>query len=357
MNLENFLIKFQECFPPYKRSVSNSGILETTETVLQKLIELITCVDDQSFEKIQTTKLQVIDSWKDQKDIICSSIESYLQGDIVECYNKIFKKYFWEKHGIEKNIFYKPLLENYPFYRLRVNDSNTPFTYQDMFHIPFNLIEMVSNQRFSISGYPCLYLGNSSYCCWEELQRPNFDRCNFSILKSNTSLNFFDLTPPITIKSKHDLYRLPLVVSCALKFTKDKSPFKAEYIISQAVLQSLVRFNNKNILLSYSSEISKFHGLIYLSTHADKSLYTDLNYICNYVIPTVNRKNDVYCQDLSKIFEVSDSVSYQELWLRFPQIFSIMDENDTLHADDYKYSVFNIIEKYLKSKNVKKYNL
>lgn len=357
MNLENFIIKFQEGFPPYEKSISNLGILETTETVLQNLIDLITCVDDQSFEKIQTTKLQVIDDWKDQKGIICSSIDSYLQGDIVECYNKIYKKYFEEEHGIEKSVFYKPLLDNYPFYRLRVNETNKPFTYQEMFHIPFNLIELVSNQRFSISGYPCLYLGNSSYCCWEELQRTNLDRCNFAILKSNISLNFFDLTPPIAIKSKHDLYRLPLAVSCALKFTKDKSPFKAEYIISQAVLQSLVRFNNKKTFQNYGNKISKIHGLIYLSTYSNESLYSDLNYMCNYVIPTINKKNDVYCQDLSKIFEVSDSVSYQELWLRFPKIFSILDENDTLHTDDYRFSVFNIIEKYLKSKNVKKHYL
>lgn len=56
------------------------------------------------------------------------------------------------------------------FYRMRkIEDRRTNITYDEMFHIPLNKRRMVTTQRYSTPGYPCLYLGKSIYTCWEEM--------------------------------------------------------------------------------------------------------------------------------------------------------------------------------------------
>lgn len=61
------------------------------------------------------------------------------------------------------------------FYRIRVINDNNHLIPESFFHIPFEHRGKVSSQRFSIQGFPSLYLGKSVYICWEELNRPNIN--------------------------------------------------------------------------------------------------------------------------------------------------------------------------------------
>ena len=65
--------------------------------------------------------------------------------------------------------------KNYSFYRIRIHKTNFTLSQQEFFHIPFNLRGKVKTQRFSIPGFPSLYLGTTIYVCWEELNRPNIN--------------------------------------------------------------------------------------------------------------------------------------------------------------------------------------
>jgi len=49
------------------------------------------------------------------------------------------------------------------FYRIRRNDSNYLFKTTEMFHISYENRHKVAAQRFSINGYPTLYLSNAIY--------------------------------------------------------------------------------------------------------------------------------------------------------------------------------------------------
>ena len=63
--------------------------------------------------------------------------------------------------------------ENVTFYRMRmIDERRTNISYKEMFHIPINNRRSVKTQRYSTPGFPCLYLGNSIYGCWEEMGRP-----------------------------------------------------------------------------------------------------------------------------------------------------------------------------------------
>ena len=54
-------------------------------------------------------------------------------------------------------------------YRMRI--SKETLSKEKMFHVPFNMREKVSSARFSIPGFPCLYLGTSLEVCWNEIKR------------------------------------------------------------------------------------------------------------------------------------------------------------------------------------------
>ena len=49
----------------------------------------------------------------------------------------------------------------------RIRHSETELLERNqLFHIPFKDRHLVANQRYSIAGLPCLYLGSSIYVCW-----------------------------------------------------------------------------------------------------------------------------------------------------------------------------------------------
>lgn len=62
-----------------------------------------------------------------------------------------------------------------------------------MFHIPITMRRQVGTERYSIPGYPCLYLGNSIYVCWEEMNRPLMSSCWVSRLKNTEELELEEL--------------------------------------------------------------------------------------------------------------------------------------------------------------------
>lgn len=165
MDFDSFIFQFKDRFPPYKKYIDSFKVYTATSVLLNDLIALLSEVDVSEFERIETNRDLQLSQWKTQAEVILTAIESFQNGNVVDCYNKIFEFYFWEGEGIEKKLFFKPIPERSPFYRMRVNNKNSLFSNSEMFYIPFDLSHLVSNQRFSLSGYPCLYLGTSTYGC------------------------------------------------------------------------------------------------------------------------------------------------------------------------------------------------
>lgn len=66
---------------------------------------------------------------------------------------------------------------------------------------------MVSTQRFSIPGVPCLYLGTTSYVCWLEMDKPHDSEFN--------------------------------VYATSFSIKNKERKFKSEYIVSQLIMQCL----------------------------------------------------------------------------------------------------------------------
>lgn len=80
-------------------------------------------------------------------------------------------------------------------YRIRSTDKSSPnFTKLDLFHRSFEDYKSINNYRFSIPGYPCLYLGSSFEVCYSECQKPKLEEIWLMKCSINDSLKLIDLT-------------------------------------------------------------------------------------------------------------------------------------------------------------------
>ena len=168
--------------------------------------------------------------------------ESFLSGNIIACYQIITDLIY---NQLNKFYISHKINEGELFYRMRENNTGHLYSAEQMFHIPFQLRRLVGNQRFSVTGHPSLYLGRSIYVCWEELNRPKFDTANIVAFRAKRELNLLDLRMPNNINIMDDLYRIPLIIASSIKTKDSNLPFKPEYIISQAILHSIVNENRK----------------------------------------------------------------------------------------------------------------
>jgi hypothetical protein len=208
-------------------------------------------------------------------------------------------------------------LDSISLFRMR-RESCKELSLGDIFHIPFESRGRVGNQRFSIDGFPCLYLGSSVYVCWEELGRPPFADIFVSRFQLLTKRpNILDLTFSVN-EARHvierfkkddpwhewSLYRVvdkivlfPLIACCSIVSNDSSHVFEETYIIPQLLLE-WVRNNSKHINgIEYSSLSLRDYNL-------EHSLYK------NYVFPVRHQKASGHCRSLSGLFEFTEPISW-----------------------------------------------
>lgn len=63
-----------------------------------------------------------------------------------------------------------------------------------MFHINLDNRVIVSSERYSFPGLPCLYLGTSSFVCWVEMDCPKLEDFQVArIIKKEQNVKVLDL--------------------------------------------------------------------------------------------------------------------------------------------------------------------
>ncbi len=180
----------------------------------------------------------------------------YYQGKMIAANNKIcniLTRITKTKFCNYINEYYIDEESKHWFRARRGIDVN--FTKEDMWHIPFNKRSLITNQRYSINGIPCLYLGSSIFSCWEELDRPSFNefwvnrfmpKYEYYKYILNLSINPFELcnydkyfTDDNYIK---DFFEMWIVQSaCSIHVQEKVRNFKEEYIYPQLIMQNLYK--------------------------------------------------------------------------------------------------------------------
>ena len=192
-------------------------------------------------------------------------------------------------------------------FKARVAESTENIKHEDMLHIPFDRRNIVSSQRFSLSGTPCIYLAKSSYTCWLELNRPEENKFFVSAFKLKGTKRFLDLTcltweeledgigDKNDIKAK--LCTFPLIIATSFLVDENTgSAFHSEYIISE-------------LLMNVIAVSDKYDGVAYFSKKfSDKKKYYPIN-ICFALLAKFN--GEKYTSDIED-FEWTNPMSLRE---------------------------------------------
>lgn len=272
--------------------------------------------------------------WEGLKDII----KTYLSGQLALAVQRMYELCFSNINEIATSS----LKENDLLYRMRNSgDKFEEFSENEMYHVPFEKNYLVSNERFSISGLPSLYLGESSYVCWEELGRPTLENVTLAIFRIKQYLKIIDLTYDGNSISEFPLKHCLYLASTISVLHKD-APFKPEYIIPQLLLQGLVKYKNDN--RSKSTD----YAIKYTSTHySDKSLWfgkADRLYqrFTNYVFVPISFQEEGTSTYLKNLLECRGCINYNRF--KLCKEFEI-DEKIDKPRSLYELSAFGRIPK------------
>lgn len=234
---------------------------------------------------------------------IKGAINNYYNGMPAKAYQSLKEGLISDVKNFGEMLNYKTFERETDFYRIRSSKDNYSILTSDFFHIPFQIRGKVSTQRFSIPGFPSLYLGNTIYVCWEELKRPNINNFQAVRLTNKSNLNVIDLSPPNSDSiNEHDYYKYlmiwPLVMACSVKVKNPTDTFKPEYIIPQ-------------LLLQWVRETSDVDGICYQTTHIDFLNTTSKGEFLNIVLPIKNTLDKGLCSSLKEKFEMTEATSFQ----------------------------------------------
>lgn len=231
------------------------------------------------------------------------------------------------------------------FYRMRIFDDGEKHDRNGMFHIPFNKRTIVKTQRYSIPGYPCLYLGTSAYVCWEEMLRPNLDKCYVSRVQSIDVISpgFYDMKLPSKkdiMKADEQLFRqallrLPLVLACMVKVANPKDTFKPEYIIPQLLMEYIIKYIDEN---------GTIIGVAYTSVHKSDDFDFDSEKSINLVIPAIPSPGKKYSEALCKMFQLTEPTCDELERAKCPYKAIERDEKISDLEYSYRISTFGQLE-------------
>ena len=365
------------------------------------------------YKKIFITKLNVIINItkpcsKHNKilnfELILSNIKNIndLSSELMSFFEGIKKTYklwisgetFSAIHNFEELLKENKLLEEDDFsinekifFRGR-NSLNKILNKYEMFHIPYDKRYLVGNQRFSLSGFPLLYLNSSLKGVLSELnieEKDSYEKYAFSSFHFNKKAKIYSLDNPFRIYfekvsnnidkvikepsfSSEDLKKilLKLIIASVCLFEKRVSHknqednginiFDEEYIIPQAPTQVLKK-NKYNGILYPSTRIKETENsglfnisnfnLVYFPKYNDKKHYDSMLFesldISVPITPFELKNNDIISDDeFNSLKEIISKIMLKDLILR-----------KDFRCKLYKlYNMYKIYKKY-KEKNFK----
>lgn len=264
------------CYP-FDYSKSRLDYLDYVNNIIGEYLQLISQLDNKSIEVLNNaySEIQPNSALTHHLNVIADAHE--VANIVRKVLNACFRCYYDDAYKILEEFFtkfdfhYYKLLPVYRYnqdrdtlYRMRSDKSNIDIENHqgELFHIPYHLRHNVSTQRYSIPGYPVLYLAGSFLTAWCELDKPSLKDVIYSKMRFKEDVSFIDLAYPLSTNPHlWEYYSLfvfyPLMIACMVQVKYPKAPFKPEYCLPQQML-NLVRsipFGN-NIGIVYMSNKS-----------------------------------------------------------------------------------------------------
>lgn len=230
-------------------------------------------------------------------------------------------------------VFYLEFDYLYPrHYRLREKLGTADLG--DLFHVPFESRHNVASNRYSIPGYPTLYLSNSVFLAYKELGEPKYDNLFVSKFLHTGCYNRTETLLDLTCRPHRDtpeskfkfLARWVLIMACSIEVGFPDSPFKPEYILSQILFQWVK--NNINI-----GGHRKVIGVTYSSTKIVDDREGFYGHFYNTAIPIHSSNKEGYCSMLSKQFCMTKPISFHKA-LEYEHEVSFQGQVKTIEIDE-----------------------
>lgn len=264
-------------------------------------------------------------------NLLKQCIHEYHQGFPASAF-RIIKKVMAHLMSVPLKVYQKsgdlePLeTDRLYLFRLRGISDAARHTRKDLFHVPSCVRSMISTCRYSIAGYPSLYLTTSIELGMEELGGTNNNILvsRFKIIRPQRKLNirvlelgikpqdFYDQNQEYRndARSTRDLTGIdlrdneirsnylrwyPLIAACSFIRANKNSPFSSEYIVPQLLMQWVRKQVGRNELM----------GIRYFSCASVRA--SDLGF--DYVFPVNNTKyEEGYCSVLRNSFLLTNPV-------------------------------------------------
>lgn len=242
----------------------------------------------------------VIDDVENNMQEIINVLKMYRLGNIIDASKKFFN--IADKMKPYLMIDYTGNFHKDSYFRIRkVNEKQAKFERNEMFHIPLTKNHLIGTERYSMPGYPCLYLGTQIELCWYECGKPElFYVSKFEIPDEvDNTLKLIDFSQK-SCELKHSffcwfnnekdkdkvrkyllkyLYTYPLRAACSVTVEHPEERVIEEYIIPQLLLQWIRKdkdfYGVKYESCKLSDEVRNIGGynLVLLTKDFDKDGY------------------------------------------------------------------------------------
>lgn len=246
------------------------------------------------------------------------AVNSEYKGMRHSAYNSVkhqldgYKKQNVEISGLAIDANIQDIHSGTVFYRMRkvALEEQKKIKRGDIFHIPLDKRGLVETQRYSVPGYPCLYLSHRVYGCWEEMNRPDFGTVMVSKFQSQADFRVLDIRMPSKMLWENNWIKcvkyFPFVIASMVQVKNNKDSYKPEYLIPQLLTEWVIAHNRE--LADRSDEII---GILYTSSQKNDDFdYPEESYD-NLAIPVLSPLSlGKYCKRLKELFKLSKPTYY-----------------------------------------------
>lgn len=316
------------------KSCKEGSIIERTSNVIASFRSYVETEMNEISTNVHLSSSSILEMIDTTSKSIYKILSAYLRGNHHDAHRMT--------RDMVKSMRFDTIVTNVPLYKCRENTRQFLFSKDEMYHIPYDKRHLVGNQRFSMSGLPCLYLGGSSYICWEELERKDLNHVNFCGYSVHGDIKLFDLLLPSAITNEHQIRRIVIILACSLPARREDI-FKTEYVLPQCVLNSLIYrsyYSHKAFCIRYYSSHLLCGDADYFKFEYDNQDY--LSRYVNYVFPMPSSKNKGYNDAIRTIFNQTDTISLFRETILDPSLLMSSYSTDT-----YLNSQFGLIDSLL----------
>lgn len=264
------------CYP-FDYSQSRMDYLDYVDSVVDEYLQLVSKLDHESITTLNNaySKTRTRSAIALPLDVIddAHKVAKMVRKVLTKCFSCYYddayillEEFFttYDYHYYKLLPVYRYFSDGNELYRMRSDKGNINLdNYQgELFHIPYHLRHLVSTQRYSIPGYPVLYLAGSFLTAWCELDKPSLKDVVYSKMRFKEEKQFIDLAYPLSPNPQlWEYYSLfafyPLMIACMVQVKYPNAPFKPEYCLPQQML-NLVRSvkSGNNVGIVYMSNKS-----------------------------------------------------------------------------------------------------